>query len=129
MAKHHRRLSRRERQIIDVLYEKGRATALEVQESLSDPPSYSTVRSHLTTLEEKGHVRHEKDGARYVYIPTVHARTAMRSAIQHLVKTFFKGSREQAVAALLDVSPAQFSDEELDRLAEKIEAVRKEKKR
>ena len=125
----HLTLSRRERQIIDVLYEKGRATAMEVMESLSDPPSYSTIRSHLTTLEEKGHVRHEKEGARFVYLPTLHERTARRSALQHLLKTFFRGSREQAVAALLDVSPSQFSDEELDRLAEKIEKVRKERRR
>src|SRR5262245_61785871 len=102
MTQQHRRLSRRERQILDILYEKGRATALEVLEGLPDPPGYSAIRSHLTTLEEKGHVRHEKDGARYVYMPTVQARTARRSALQHLLKTFFLGSREQAVAALLD---------------------------
>jgi len=125
----HLKLSRRERQIIDVLYEKGQATALEVQENLLDPPSYATIRSHLTTLEEKGHVRHEKDGARFIYFPTVHARSARRSALQHLLKTFFRGSREQAVVALLDISPAQFSDEELGRLAERIENIRRDKKR
>jgi predicted transcriptional regulator len=129
MNRHHQKLSRRERQIIDVLYEKGCATALEVQESLADPPSYATIRSHLTTLEEKGHVRHEKDGAKFIYFPTVHARTARRSALQHLLKTFFRGSREQAVVALLDVSPLQFSDQELDRLAERIEKIRRDKRR
>jgi len=120
-------LSRRERQIIDVLYQKGRATALEVMESLPDAPGYSAVRSHLTTLERKGHVRHEKAGAKYVYIPTLHANSAKRSAVRHLVRTFFGGSREQAVAALLDVSPSEFSKEELDRLADLIEKARKEK--
>ena len=124
----HLKLSRRERQIIDVLYEKGQATALEVQESLIDPPSYATIRSHLTTLEEKGHVCHQKEGARFIYFPTVHARSARRSALQHLLKTFFRGSREQAVVALLDISPSQFSEGELDRLAERIEKIRREKR-
>jgi BlaI family transcriptional regulator, penicillinase repressor len=123
----HLNLSRRERQIIDVLYRKGRATALEVMEGLPDAPGYSAVRSHLTTLEQKGHVRHEKTGAKYVYIPTLHANTAKRSAIRHLVRTFFGGSREQAVAALLEVSPSEFSKEELDRLANLIEKARREK--
>jgi BlaI family penicillinase repressor len=123
----HLRLSRRERQIIDVLYEKGRATALEVMESLPDAPGYSAVRSHLATLEQKGHVRHEKAGAKYVYIPTIQASSAKRSAIRHLIRTFFGGSREQAVAALLDVSLSEFSKEELDRLANLIEKARKDK--
>ena len=124
----HRTLSRRERQIIDVLYQKGRATALEVMESLPDAPGYSAVRSHLATLEQKGHVRHEKAGAKYVFIPTVRASSAKRSAIRHLIQTFFAGSREQAVAALLDVSPSELSKEELDRLADVIEKARKEKR-
>ena len=123
----HPNLSRRERQIIDVLYQKGRATALDVMESLPDPPGYSAVRSHLATLEQKGHVRHEKAGAKYVYIPAMRASSAKRSAIRHLIRTFFGGSREQAAAALLDVSPSEFSKEELDRLADLIEKARKEK--
>ena len=123
----HRNLSRRERQIIDVLYQKGRATALEVMDSLPDAPGYSAIRAHLATLEQKGHVRHEKAGAKYVYIPTLHANNAKRSAIRHLIRTFFGGSREQAVAALLDVSPAEFSDAELDRLADLIQKARKGK--
>src|SRR5262245_50346512 len=123
----HRNLSRRERQIIDLLYRKGRATALEVMESLPDAPGYSAVRSHLARLEQKGHVRHEKAGAKYVYVPTVRASSAKRSAIRHLIQTFFGGSREQAVAALLDASPAEFSKDELDRLADLIERARNEK--
>jgi len=125
----HQNLSRRERQIIDILYRTGRATALEVMEGLPDAPGYSAVRSHLATLEEKGHVRHEKDGAKFVFIPTLHAKTAKRSAVLHLVRTFFGGSREQAVAALLEVSPSEFSKEELDRLALLIDKARKGKKR
>src|SRR5205823_2061588 len=108
----HPHLSRRERQIIDILYRKGCATALEVMEGLPDAPGYSAVRSHLATLEVKGHVRHEKDGAKYVFVPTLHPKTAKRSAIRHLIRTFFGGSREQAVAALLDASPSEFSKEE-----------------
>src|SRR5262245_2826420 len=111
----HPSLSRRERQVIDILYRKGRATAGEVLDSLTDPPGYSAVRSHLATLEAKGHVRHEKDGAKYVFIPTLHPNRARRSAIRHLIQTFFGGSREQAVAALLDVSSAEFSEQELTR--------------
>jgi predicted transcriptional regulator len=125
----HSHLSRRERQIIDILYQKGRATAVEVMESLPDPPGYSAVRSHLATLEEKGHVKHEKDGSKYVFLPTVPPGAAKRSAIRHLIHTFFGGSREQAVAALLDVSPGEFSGKELDRLATLIDKARKGKKR
>jgi BlaI family penicillinase repressor len=125
----HLRLSRRERQILDVLYQKGRATAQEVMDSLPDAPGYSAIRSHLATLEEKGHVKHEKDGAKYVFIPAVHPNNARRSALRHLVRTFFGGSREQAVAALLDVSPSEFSKEELDRLASLIEKAKKGRNR
>jgi BlaI family transcriptional regulator, penicillinase repressor len=113
---------------MDVLYQKGRATAAEVMESLPDPPSYSAVRAMLRILEEKGHIRHEQDGAKYVFLPTVHRDKAKRSAIRHLIKTFFDGSHEQAVAELLDVSSTQLSDEELDRLAKLIEAARGGKK-
>src|SRR5436309_2427228 len=124
----HPTLSRRERQIIDVLYEKGKATAAEVMESIPDPPSYSAVRAHLATLEQKGHVRHEKDGAKYVFVPTVNPKTAKRSAIRHLVRTFFGGSREQAVAALLDASASELTREELDRLTELLEKAKKGRK-
>ena len=96
---------------------------------MTDAPGYSAVRSHLATLEEKGHVRHEKDGAKYVYVPTLHPSNAKRTAIRHLIRTFFGGSREQAVAALLDVSPSEFSKEELDHLAELIDKARNGKRR
>jgi predicted transcriptional regulator len=122
-------LSRRERQIIDILYRRGQATAQEVMEDLPDAPGYSAVRSHLATLEEKGHVRHEKDGTKYVFTPTVNPKTAKRSALLHLIRTFFRGSREHAVAALLDVSPSELSEEELDRLAALIEKARKGRRR
>src|SRR5438477_13127241 len=125
----HAKLSRRERQIIDFLYQKGRATAAEVMDGLPDPPGYSAVRAQLATLEQKGHVRHEKDGAKYVFIPTMHPNNAKRSALRHLIHTFFGGSREQAVAALLDVSSAEFSAEELDRLAGLIDKAREGRKR
>ena len=110
---------------MDVLYSKGRATAADVMESIHEPPSYSAVRAALATLEAKGHVRHEKDGPRYLFIPTTSVETAKKSAIRHLVDTFFRGSREHAVAALLDISPGQFSEEELDRLRELIDSKRK----
>jgi predicted transcriptional regulator len=122
-ASHHT-LSRRERQIMDVLYQKGKATALEVQESLPDPPSYSAVRALLRILEDKGHIRHEQDGPRYVFTPKLPRDKARRSAIRHMMETFFEGSPEQAVAALLDVSSSKLSQEELDRLAQLIENAR-----
>jgi predicted transcriptional regulator len=119
-------LSRRERQIMDILYRLGQATAAEVRESLPDPPSYSAVRAHLRILEEKGHVRHEADGPRYVFAPTVPRETARRSALRGLLRNFFEGSREEMVATLLDVSAKDLSDEELERLAILIEQARKE---
>lgn len=122
---HHHELSRRERQIIDILYARGRATAAEVQADLPDPPSYSAVRAMLRILEEKGHVRHEQDGPRYVYLPTVARESAKRSAMRHLLQTFFDGSAEQAIAALLDDSSARLSDEELDKLARMIQQARR----
>src|ERR1700722_13200167 len=125
MTTHHLALSRRERQIMDVLYRKGEATALEVLESLSDPPSYSAVRALLRVLENKGHVRHTKAGPKYVFLPIVSADKAKRSAIRHLIHTFFDGSPEQAVAALLDVSSSKLSKTELDRLAGMIEKARR----
>src|ERR1043165_10125470 len=105
-AKHDRNLSRRERQIMDILYERGRATAAEIHQALPDAPTYSAVRAKLRVLEEKGHVRHEEESLRYVYVPTVARDTARRSALRHLVTRFFEGSVEQAVTALLDLSSA-----------------------
>ncbi len=119
-------LSRRERQIMDVIYERGRATAAEVLEGLPDPPSYSAVRALLRVLEEKGHLKHETDGPRYVYIPTVAPDRARKSALKQLVKTFFDGSTEKAVAALIDLSSAKLTDEELKRLSNLIEQARKD---
>ena len=121
----HLHLSRRERQIMDVLYRKGSATAAEVLESVPSPPSYSAVRALLRILEQKGHVRHEESEGRYVFMPTVHREKAQRSAIRHLVQTFFDGSPEDAVAALLDASSSKLSDEELDRLQGLIDKARK----
>ncbi len=121
-------LSRRERQIMDVLFQRGRATATEVREALADPPSYSAVRALLRILEDKGHVRHEEEGLKYVYVPVVTREKASKSAIRHLVSTFFDGSAEKAVAALLDASAAKLSIAELDRLAQLIDKARKEGK-
>jgi len=120
----HLDLSRRERQIIDILYSQGRATAAEVQAALADPPSYSAVRALLRILEDKGHVRHEQDGPRYVYLPTVARDNAKRSAMRHMLQTFFDGSASQAISALLDDPKTQFSDAELDRLARMIDKAR-----
>lgn len=121
----HHELSRRERQIIDILYTRGRSTAAEVQATLPDPPSYSAVRAMLRILEDKGHIRHEQEGPRYVYLPTVARDSAKRSAMRHLLRTFFNGSAEQAISALLDDSSAKLSDTELDRLARLIEHARR----
>jgi predicted transcriptional regulator len=121
----HRDLSRRERQILDILYERGQATAAEVQTALPEPPSYSAVRALLRILEEKGHVRHQQDGPRYVYLPTVARDNAQRSALQHVLKTFFDNSAEQAISALLDDSSSKLSPAELDRLARLIDTARK----
>jgi BlaI family penicillinase repressor len=121
----HHGLSRRERQIVDILYARGRATAAEVQIALPEPPSYSAVRAMLRILEEKGHVTHEQDGPRYVYVPTVARDNAKRSALHHMLKTFFDGSTEQAISALLDDTSAKLSDAELDRLARLIDQARK----
>jgi predicted transcriptional regulator len=118
-------LSRRERQIMDVIYRRGRATAALVLAELPDPPSYSAVRAMLRVLEQKGHVRHEEQGARYVYLPIVPREKARRSALKQLVQTFFDGSTEQAVAALIDGSASSLSDQDLDRLATLIEQARK----
>jgi predicted transcriptional regulator len=119
-------LSRRERQIMDVLYREGRATAADVLAQLPDPPGYSAVRAMLRVLEDKGHVKHEQDGPRYVYLPTVPREKARRSALRHLVRTFFDGSTEATVAALLDLSDTRISNAELQRLSKLIEQARKE---
>lgn len=119
-------LSRRERQIMDIIYAAGRATASEVREQMPDAPSYSAVRAMLRILEEKGHLRHEQDGPRYVYLPVVPRDRASRSALEHLVETFFEGSTQSAVAALLDLKTAHLSPEELDRLSKLIDEARKE---
>ena len=127
MAKEaHVHLSRRERQIMDVLYARGEATAAEVMDKVPDPPSYSAVRALLNVLERKGHVRHEQRGQRYVFMPTIAREKARRSALQRLVQTFFDGSTEQAVAALLDMSASKLSAAELGRLKRLIEQARKE---
>jgi predicted transcriptional regulator len=121
----HIELSRRERQIIDILYSQGRSTAAEVQSALPDPPSYSAVRAMLRILEEKGHVRHEQDGPRYVYLPTVARDNAKKSALRHMLRTFFDGSAEQAISALLDDESTTLSEAELERLARMINQARR----
>lgn len=124
MQKSDRHLSRRERQIMDVVYQRGRVTAAEVLDALPDPPSYSAVRALLRVLEEKGHLRHRRDGARYVFLPTVPRETARRSALARVVRTFFGGSTQAAVAALIDQS--SLSDTDLDRLRDLIDRARQE---
>lgn len=119
-------LSRRERQIMDILYKLERASVGQVLAKLADKPNYSTVRAQLRVLEEKGHVRHEEHGLRYVYVPAVPREVARRSALRHLIETFFDGSTEQVVAALLGGEAARVSPEELDRLAGLISKGRKE---
>jgi BlaI family penicillinase repressor len=122
-------LSRRERQIMDILYRRGRATAAEVNEDLSGEPHYSTVRTQLRVLEEKGHIRHEEEQLRYVYLPAQSHRIASRSALKHVIDTFFQGSPEQVVEALLGKDGTGLSREELDRIADVIERARREGKR
>jgi predicted transcriptional regulator len=119
-------LTRRERQIMDILYKRGRATASEVMEDLPGHPHSSTVRTQLRVLEEKGHVSHEEEGLRYVYIPAVPRRAARKSALRHLVDTFFDGSAEQVVAAVLGGEGSRLNDKELDRIAELVARARKE---
>jgi predicted transcriptional regulator len=121
----HAALTRRERQIMDILYRRGRATANEVMADLTGDPSYSTVRTQLRVLEAKGHVRHEEEGLRYVYLPALARHAARKSALRHLVDTFFDGSTEKVVGALLGGETARFSDEELGRIAEMVEKARK----
>jgi predicted transcriptional regulator len=120
------KLSRRERQILEILIRRGRATASEVHQDMEDRPSYSAVRAHLRTLEQKGHARHEAEQLRYVYMPTAQPARARRGAQRHLEETFFGGSAARAAAALLDSRSARLTDEELDGLARLIEKARQE---
>lgn len=117
-------LSRRERQVLDVLHRLGQASAADVRGALPDPPSDSAVRTHLRILEEKGHVRHEQDGPRYVYLPVQTREDAGRSALRHLMRTFFDDTPERAVAALLDETSSDLSDDDLDRLDGLIQRAR-----
>lgn len=124
----HHSLTRRERQIMDILYRRGRATAAEVMEEMPGDPTYSTVRTQLRVLEEKGHVHHEEQGLRYVYEPAVPRRSARRSALKHLVETFFDGSVEQTVAALLGSDAAALSDDDLARIEALVAKARSQGK-
>jgi predicted transcriptional regulator len=119
-------LSRRERQIMEIVYELGRATAAEVRAHMPDPPSYSAVRAMLRILEEKGHLRHEQDGPRYIFLPTVPREQASETALRKLVRTFFGGSPEGAMAALLDLESDQLDEEALERLSGLIEEAKRE---
>jgi BlaI family transcriptional regulator, penicillinase repressor len=120
------KLSRRERQCLDVLFQRGGATVAEVIATLPDAPSYSAVRATLNVLVEKGQAVHRQDGPRYVYLPVIPANTARSAAVRHLVTTFFGGSHEEAVAALLEMSDTKVSRDALERLTRKINAARKE---
>jgi BlaI family transcriptional regulator, penicillinase repressor len=124
----HAALTKREREIMDVLYRLGRATAAEVLEGLAGSPHYSTVRTQLRVLEEKGHVRHESDGLRYVYLPTVARHAARKAALRHVVETFFDGSAASAVTALLGRDAGRLTDEDLDRIDAIVQSARKEVK-
>jgi predicted transcriptional regulator len=121
----HAALTRRERQIMDILYRRGRATANQVMADLSGEPSYSTVRTQLRVLEAKGHVRHDEQGLRYVYLPALPRHAARRSALRHLVDIFFEGSTEKVVAALVGGETARLTEEELDRISEMVAKARK----
>ena len=114
---------------MDILYQRSRATAAEIHQALPDAPTYSAVRAKLRVLEEKGHVRHEEESLRYVYLPTMSRETARRSALRHLISTFFEGSVQDAVAAMLDLSAANLHPEDLDRLQRMIDQARKESNR
>lgn len=122
----HHHLSRRERQIMDIIYQRGQATAAEVQENMPNPPSYSAVRAMLRLLEEKGYLRHEQDGQKYVFKPTLAREKARKSALKQMLETFFDGSTEQAMAALLNLSKSKLSEDELDRLSRMIETAKRE---
>lgn len=122
----HETLGRRERQIMDVVYRLGQAAVGDVMRELPDPPTYSAVRAMLRYLERKGHLRHSREGARYVYQPTVPASEAQRSALRHLVRTFFRGSRPRALAALLDLPEKAMTERDLDRLRNLVRRAQRE---
>jgi predicted transcriptional regulator len=122
----HAVLSRRERQIMDILYQLGRATAADLVRMLPGEPSDSTVRTQLRVLEQKGHVRHEEEGTKYVYLPVVPRRVVRKSALKHMMNTFFDGSAEKVVAALLGPDGGSLTDEELDRIAALVAKARAE---
>jgi predicted transcriptional regulator len=122
-------LSRRERQILDILYSRGKATAAEILAALPDPPSYSATRALLRILEQKGHIRHESDGPRYVFLPKVSRQKGRASALKHMLDTFLVGSAAEAAAALVDGSAAKLSSEELDQLQALIDRTRQDKAR
>lgn len=124
--KEQKKLSRRERQIMDIIYELQEATAAQVLDRIPDPPSYSAVRALLRVLEEKGHLTHKQDGPRYVFIPTLPREEARQNALKHVLKTFFDNSTEKAVAAILDISEDQLSDEDYERLSKLINNARQE---
>ena len=121
-------LSRRERQIMEILYRGGKASVSDVMEGMDDAPGYSAVRAMMRVLEDKGHVKHQAEGLKYVYVPVVTREKAKRSAVKHLLDTFFSEAPDQIVAALLDVSSNRLTKEELDRMAAMIEKARKEGK-
>jgi predicted transcriptional regulator len=123
------KLSRRERQIMDVLYERGRATAAEILAALPDPPSYSAIRALIKVLEDKGHVRHQEDGPRYVFTPSVPRSKARRKAVKHLLQTFFDDSAGEAVASLLGASAGKLKPEELDKIEDLIARAREENRK
>jgi len=122
----HEGLTRRERQIMDVLFRTGKGTVAEVMEQIPDPPSYSAVRATLRVLEDKGRVRHQQDGPRYVYVPAVATETARHAALQHIVNTFFDGSADRAMAALLQMGDAKITDGDLARLTALVKRARDE---
>jgi predicted transcriptional regulator len=124
--KGHKNLSRREREIMDIVYTIDGVTAAQVLDNLPNPPSYSAVRALLKVLEEKGHLTHKQDGPRYVFIPTLPREEATQNALKHLLKTFFDDSTEKAVAALLDISEERLSEDDYNRLAQLVERARQE---
>src|SRR5687767_11501272 len=121
----HLNLSRRERQIMDVIYARGPATVAEVLEDMPDPPSYSAVRAMLGKLERKGYLKHEEHGLRYVYLPTVAREDVQDTALERVMHTFFEGSPTKAVAAILDMSAVDLTDEEIDQMAKLVEQARR----
>jgi BlaI family transcriptional regulator, penicillinase repressor len=123
----HDPLSRRERQVMNIIYARGQATATEIHEALSDPPTFSATRAVIRTLQEKGHIRHQEQGLRYIYSPVVPAEKARRSALAHLVSTFFQGSPTRLMATLLESSTTKISDDELEQLETIIRRAKQEK--